>query len=144
MAIARNASKNSTCKKKHLGCVLELRSGRLIPGWNGPPLPLKPCESCRRTKKDWAGHADCRALHAERKVLLVTAIGSGCTHGAILYSAMGVPCKDCMLELIEAGIQEIVVERETYYDELSKEILQEWIASGGKFRVAVINDEETP
>jgi deoxycytidylate deaminase len=50
---------------------------------------------------------------------------------------MGVPCKDCLLELIEAGISEIVCIQETYYDELSKDILKEWIDTGGKFRRVV-------
>lgn len=48
---------------------------------------------------------------------------------------MGVPCKDCLLELIEAGISEIVCIKETYYDSLSEFILQEWIEAGGKFGV---------
>ena len=57
------------------------------------------------------------------------------TEGAVLYSYMGVPCKDCMLELIQAGVAEIVCLRETYHDEISKDILREWIAKGGKFRI---------
>lgn len=48
---------------------------------------------------------------------------------------MGVPCKDCMVELVQAGVSEIVILKETYHDELSKSILQEWVRKGGVFRV---------
>ena len=48
---------------------------------------------------------------------------------------MGVPCKDCLLELIRAGVSEVVCIRETYYDEPSRYVLKEWIENGGKFRI---------
>lgn len=72
---------------------------------------------------------------SSQQVLLKAAYLGMSTHGSTLYSYMGVPCKDCMLELWEAGVVEIVVLKETYYDELSRTILKEWIDQGGKFRV---------
>jgi deoxycytidylate deaminase len=77
----------------------------------------------------------CRAVHAERQVILKAAHLGLPTCGSTLYSYMGVPCKDCLLELWEAGVGEIVVIKETYYDDLSRDILKEWIDSGRKFRV---------
>jgi deoxycytidylate deaminase len=75
------------------------------------------------------------AVHAERQALLNAARYGLCTERAILYSDMGVPCKDCMLEIISAGVAEIVCKEETYYDASSEHILNEWVSKGGKFRV---------
>ncbi len=133
MDLAKLAGDESTCGKKKLGCVLVFTRGRKghITGFNGPPHPLEKCSPCR--SRD--GKEKCRAIHAERQALLLAAKFGFCTKDAILYSRMGVPCKDCMLELIQAGIAEIVCLRESYQDELSKEILVEWISKRGKFRI---------
>lgn len=138
MWLAQQAAHASTCVKKQLGCVLVLTrgSGGYIQGSNGPPYPLKRCDPCPRLNSHNATDlGKCRAVHAERQVLLRAARFGFCTKDSVLYSYMGVPCSSCMLELIEAGVAEIVCLRETYYDELSKDILKEWVAAGGWFRV---------
>jgi deoxycytidylate deaminase len=138
MELARQASMDSTCKKKQLGCTLVFTRGRkgYVTGSNGPPSPLKKCDPCPRL--DSHGGTDlgkCRAVHAERAVLLLAGKYGFRTDGAILYSYMGVPCKDCLLEICAAGVSEIVCIKEIYYDALSRDILREWAAEGGKFRV---------
>ncbi len=145
MIQASNSKCNSTCKKKQLGCILLIKHPREAPirGTNGPPFPLRVCDTCPRM--DSHGGKDlelCRSVHAERQALLIAARHGHCTEGATLYSYMGVPCKDCMLELIQAGVSEIVVSRETYHDELSKSILQEWVRKGGQFRIFEIPSKE--
>ncbi|MCK4785951.1 MAG: hypothetical protein KAV87_19500 [Desulfobacteraceae bacterium] len=134
---AKRAATLSTCDKKSLGAVLvPLKPNKsCIIGWNGPPTPLKRCGICRRQAKDWDGHKDCRAVHAERMTLLRAAHMGISTYDATLYAYMGIPCKDCLLELIAAGIKRIVVKQLEYYDELSKEIIKEWLANGGKLDV---------
>jgi deoxycytidylate deaminase len=138
MEYARQASMVSTCKKKQLGCALVFTRGRkgCITGSNGPPSPLRRCDPCPRL--DSHGGTDlgkCRAVHAERAFLLLAGKYGFCTYGSILYSYMGVPCKDCLLEISSAGVSEIVCIKETYYDTLSKDILREWVSMGGKFRI---------
>lgn len=136
MMEAKKAAIDSTCRKKQLGCVLKFTDGSYIQGTNGAPKPLSPCTQCPRLNCHSGTHQEmCRAVHAERQVLLKAANRGFSTDGAVLYSYMGVPCKDCLLELIEAGISEIVCTKETYYDSLSEFILQEWVEAGGKFRV---------
>jgi len=136
MREAKTAIRDSTCRKKQLGCVLRFTDGSYVSGTNGAPKPLQPCTPCPRLYYYGGTHLEmCRAVHAERQVLLKAAKNGFATEGAILYSYMGVPCKDCLLELIEAGISEIVCIRETYYDSMSEFILQEWIEVGGKFRI---------
>lgn len=136
MHMAKLASKYSRCNKKHLGCILVTRSGKVIYGSNGPPLPLEKCNPCPRLNSHSATDLHlCRAVHAERYVLLQCAKKGYKTDGAVLYSYMGVPCSNCLVELICAGVTEIVCLRDTYYDELSKSILKEWVEKGGKFRI---------
>ena len=136
MKEAKATTLDSTCRKKQLGCVLKFTDGSYIQGTNGAPKPLQPCTPCPRLCDQGGTNLDkCRAVHAERQAILKAANRGFATDGAVLYSYMGVPCKDCLLELIEAGISEIVCIKETYYDSLSEFILQEWIEAGGQFRV---------
>ncbi len=145
MYLARLAIDESTCSKKQLGCTLVFTRGRKghITGFNGPPHPLERCAPCPRLESHEGTDLEkCRAVHAERQVLLLAAKFGFRTEGAVLYSYMEVPCKDCMLELIQAGVAEIVCLRETYHDDLSKDILREWVAKGGKFRIYDPGDSE--
>jgi deoxycytidylate deaminase len=143
MIMAEKAALDSTCAKKQLGCVLVLKNTDLnikgtysIKGTNGPPQGLKKCDpGPRMDSHNGSDTQKCRAVHAERQVILKAAHLGLPTCGSTLYSYMGVPCKDCLLELWEAGVEEIVVINENYYDELSREILKEWIDCGRKFRV---------
>lgn len=138
MHLAKLARDESTCSRKQLGCALVFTRGRKghLTGFNGPPHPLEKCNPCLRLESRHGEDLEkCRAVHAERQVLLLAAKFGFRTEGAILYSFMGVPCKDCMLELIQAGIAEIVCLTETYRDELSRDILRECLSKGGKFRI---------
>jgi deoxycytidylate deaminase len=140
MHLAKLARDESTCSREQFGCLLVFTRGRKghITGFNGPPHPLERCNPCPRLESQSHHGEDleeCRAVHAERQVLLLAAKFGFRAEGAVLYSFMGVPCKDCMLELIQAGIAEIVCLTETYHDELSGDILREWISKGGKFRI---------
>ena len=147
MEEARGAALYATCEKKRLGCALICHDHEeeihVIRGWNGPPDLLKSCSPCPRLNDHRGTNLGaCRAVHAERRTLLHAAYHGIPTKGGTLFSYMGVPCKDCLLELIEAGVKEIVCLRETYYDELSKSILKEWTANGGRFRVVPLTEEK--
>jgi deoxycytidylate deaminase len=107
-----------------------------VRGANGPPFPLRVCNPCpREDSHKGEDYHLCRSVHAERQAILLAARRGQCTEGSTLYLYMGVPCKDCMVELVQAGVSEIVILKETYHDELSKSILQEWVRKGGVFRV---------
>lgn len=132
---AKNSALLSRCKKIQRGCILLLQDGTYIKGTNGAPFPLKSCDPCPRiNSKSGQDYNICRAVHAERQTLLKSAKWGLRTEGAKLYSYMGVPCKDCCVELIQAGVSEIICSQEIYYDELSKEIVKEWVSMGGILR----------
>ena len=137
MEFAKLASWDSRCVKRQLGCVLVFTDGSYVGGTNGAPRPLDACNPCPRMVKGSHSGQDldlCMAVHAERQALLKAAKYGHTTEGSILYSYMGAPCKDCAIELIEAGVSEIICSQHSYYDELSKKIIAEWVSKGGKFR----------
>ncbi len=143
MEKASEAKKEATCIKRQLGCILVLHNSRIyITGWNGPPNGIKTCSPCPRKVSGQDLHL-CRAVHAERRCLLKASRYGNSTLGSTLYSYMGIPCKDCLLELIEAGVSRIVVENDVLYDELSEVILKEWISIGGKFDVIPMGEKPT-
>lgn len=140
MSKAAQAAEESRCKKRQLGCVLVIKhwgyGDEIIPGWNGAPKPLEACQECPRAGLEHGANLHlCRAVHAERAVLLTAARRGISTQGTILYSDMGAPCKECMLELIAAGVREIVVSKGSFYDEASKGIIYEWTQKGGIYRI---------
>ena len=74
----------------------------------------------------------CVSGHAERNALINAARAGIATKGTIMYMDCGIPCTPCLVEIINAGIEEIVVTKENYYDESSEYLLKE---SGLKWRI---------
>ncbi len=74
----------------------------------------------------------CVAGHAERNAIINAARNGICTKGTTLYMDCGTPCTPCLVEIINAGIEEIVITREHYYDPSAEYLLKE---SGLKWRI---------
>ena len=73
--------------------------------------------------KSGEGLQYCLASHSERNCILNAAKHGICTNNSTLYLNTNVPCKDCLLEIINAGIKEVVCTDISFYDELSKFIV---------------------
>ena len=68
----------------------------------------------------------CAATHAEANAIITAARNGISTVGATLYLWCWVACKDCMKEIINAGIKRMVcLEGEWDYDPYSKLLLEE-------------------
>lgn len=67
----------------------------------------------------------CVAGHAERNTLINAARNGICTKGLKLYMTCGIPCQECMIEIINAGIEEVVVTAFDFYDLGSEYLLRE-------------------
>jgi dCMP deaminase len=67
----------------------------------------------------------CIAGHAERNALINAARNGVSVKGATIYMDCPIPCKECLIEIINAGIEEIVVSSMDFYDETSKYLLGE-------------------
>ena len=74
----------------------------------------------------------CVAGHAERNSLINAARHGIETKGAKLYMNCGIPCTPCLVEIINSGIEEIIVTKIEYYDISAEYTLKE---SGLKYRV---------
>lgn len=66
----------------------------------------------------------CPAVHAEANTIINCARKGFVSKGAIMYMSCGIPCMNCMKELINAGIKELVITKFSYYDKTSKYLLE--------------------
>lgn len=146
-------AKNSKCLSRHIGAVLVKDKSVVSTGYNGPPRGLPQCgirhqldmdllakykkidshfdESIEVTTcpryilgfKSGEGLEWCVAGHAERNALINAARAGIKTKDCILYMDCGIPCSPCLVEIINAGIEEIVVTKMQFYDRSSMYIL---------------------
>jgi dCMP deaminase len=65
----------------------------------------------------------CPAGHAERNAISNAAKMGVNTAGTTMYMTCPIPCKDCLGVIIGAGINEMVVSKFLYYDDMSRYIL---------------------
>lgn len=136
---------NSKCLSRQIGAVLVKDNVVISTGYNGPARGIPPCnerilkdeflyEELRKRKisdvrdtnvcprkllrfKSGKGLEWCNAIHAEKNCLLAAARLGIQTKGATLYINSTIsPCTQCFSACIQAGIEEIVVIRNTLYD----------------------------
>jgi len=67
----------------------------------------------------------CQAGHAERNALIQAGRSGVSTLGTTLYCYCGQVCKDCAIEIINAGVKELVFLEGKVYDNYSETLLQE-------------------
>ena len=142
MDMCSAVSSNSVCLSRQLGAVLVKDKSVVSMGYNGPPRGHPHCNDlsvleyhqlpsdsvgCPRQLLGYTsgkGLDICPAGHAERNALVNAARLGIRTLGTTLYLNGCIPCKDCLIEIINAGVFELVVlERKKYYDGFSKFIL---------------------
>jgi len=166
--VCNAVAKNSKCLSRHVGCVLVRDKSIISQGYNGPPrgvphcgdryfidsliikelvmheisvgrVDLKRCPRYTLGYKSGEGLHLCNAGHAERNVLISAARFGISTKDAKLYCDCGTPCGDCLIEIINAGIEEIIVTHLDLYDEKSKFLLS---SSGIKIRTYQLQEEK--
>ncbi len=131
----------SPCLSRQIGAILVHDNSIVSTGYNGPARGYKHCEGiemkvagfstfqtvCPRRAKGYEsgeGLHLCPAAHAEGNTIAnATRIGS-VTVGTTLYMNCIIPCKDCAIILVNAGIVEIVVDDLVYFHAMSEEILK--------------------
>lgn len=146
-AMAQVVASNSKCYSRKIGAVLVRDKTVMSTGYNGPPRGVPECDSrvlldrvlnkmltpSQRKKvctehicpryvlghKSGEGLHLCPSGHAERNALINAARLGICTKDTILYLTCGIPCSPCLVEIINAGVQEVVCTSSTYYDDLS-------------------------
>lgn len=148
------AGRNTVCMSRKIGAVLVRDKSVISTGYNGPPRGVPHCserylvdpeiraymeskginpdatdfhKKCPRQAmgfKSGQGLQWCVAGHAERNALINAAREGISTRDATLYMDCGVPCAPCLVEIINAGIKEIVITEFTFYDASSKYLME--------------------
>lgn len=139
----------SSCLSRQIGAILVRDKTIVATGYNGPPRGIPHC-GVERNKSDTAlflrlkdthntvygddsmcprqrlgygsgeGLELCPAAHAEDNCISNAARIGVVTAGTTMYMSCGLPCKNCLGKIINAGIVEIVYTSMDSYDELSK------------------------
>ena len=153
LRIAREVSKHSKCLSRQIGAVIVKDKNIVSTGYNGPARGVKHCNErkidfyrdldekpvtsivadeligmCPRRKWEYPsgqGLHLCQAGHAERNALIQSAKHGIATKGASLYCACPLPCMPCIIEIINAGIKEVIFLKGKDYDTYSRVILIE-------------------
>lgn len=128
MRVAFLVCERSTCLRRRVGAVLVKDRQILATGYNGAPKNIPHCEitGCLREElgiPSGQRHEICRGLHAEQNVILQAASFGVSTKESILYIT-STPCSICAKMIINAGIEEVIIENE-YPDKLAIEFLKE-------------------
>ena len=154
LRIAIEVSAQSHCLNRQIGAVI-VRDKRIIStGYNGPPEGVPPCEYrpdvhpafaaalgdtpwtgelCPRRvlgQGHGAGREWCPATHAEVNAVVNAARVGVPTKEATLYLTCGLPCKNCLSVVINAGIAEIVCTSFEAHDGLTQ-----WILTFSRLRI---------
>ena len=132
LSICNAVSKRSKCASRQVGAIIVLDKAVISTGYNGPPRGVPECSTrclfpnnkCpRREKPDYKSGANldlCVAAHAERNAIVQAARSGTCISTATLYTNDVIPCKDCIIEIINSGIIEVVVTERIEYNNLSQ------------------------
>lgn len=128
MRVAFLVCERSTCLRRRVGAVLVKDRQILATGYNGAPKNIPHCEitGCLREElgiPSGQRHEICRGLHAEQNVILQAASFGVSTKESTLYIT-STPCSICAKMIINAGIEEVIIESE-YPDKLAIEFLKE-------------------
>ena len=110
--IAREVAQRSTCERAQVGAVIVKDKRILTTGYNGSPRGLAHCTEIGCLMDN--GHC-VRTLHAEQNAIIQAALHGVITEGATIYVTHQ-PCFNCAKTIINAGISEIVYDRE-YHDD---------------------------
>jgi len=78
----------------------------------------------------------CVSGHAERNAIVNAARLGHSVKGCKLYLNRGVPCKECLIEIINSGIVEVICEKIEYYD-----LMSEYLVKNSKLKVRTYNFE---
>lgn len=142
---------NSKCHSRKIGAVLTRNKRIIATGYNGPPSGIPTCDQrwyidkgfidkygenakgkktagiCPRRVIGFPsgeGLDICPAGHAERNALIASARFGIDTDGTVMYMSCGVPCTPCLVEIINAGVEEVVCSAMHIYDEAAMYLLE--------------------
>ncbi len=140
--LSESVASRSTCDRGKSGCVIVKGRRILCTGYAGSPPGLPHCDEAGHLFKkiihengEESNHC-MRTIHAEQNALIQAAKFGISVEGATLYCKM-VPCRNCAMSIIGAGITRVVCGKRYHADAESREMFKQC-----GIELIVINDEE--
>lgn len=152
LKICEAVAENSKCLSRKIGAIIVDDHSIVSTGYNGPPRGVPHCglerfyEDKRLRDTDVTLFADeiidricprqllgfksgegleyCIASHAERNAIINAAKHGIKTNGTKLYMTCSIPCHECLKEIINAGIEEVICTSLDTYDEASAFLME--------------------
>lgn len=126
--ICEAVSSKSPCHSRQIGAILVRDKSIISTGYNGPARGYPHCmgPKCPRRRagyKSGEGLLECPAAHAEANCIANAARNGVVTVGTTLYLNTIIPCKDCSIILVNAGIIEVVCSSLLHYHAMSWDVL---------------------
>jgi len=148
--ICKRVASKSQCLSRRIGAILVDDDNNIISsGYNGPPRKIERCDrrwyidtvfkdkyfkkgmfvdgKCpRRVMGLKSGEMIdiCPAVHAEENSILTCAMRGVKAKGKRMFVTCGIPCGKCMNKIINVGIKEMIVTKLSFYDDMSKYLLE--------------------
>ena len=129
MRICHTVASKSHCLSRQIGSVIVRDNSIVSTGYNGPARGYPHCKgpTCPRKLKGYKsgeGLHECPAGHAESNAIANAARLGVSVCGTTLYLNCLIPCKDCMIAIVNAGISTVVPETYKPYHEMSVAIAE--------------------
>jgi len=109
--IAKVVASRATCNRATVGAVVVDPEDHqiLVSGYNGSPRKLDHCDEVGHLMQE--NHCR-RVVHAEINAICQAARRGISLKGSVIYITGYFPCLNCMKAIIQAGIKEVVYEKE--------------------------------
>ena len=129
MNAAEDEAAGSNCNSRHLGTIIVDNEGTLLAAGHNYTLdPICMLGMChKKLEGQEKGHSDfCHAMHSEemaaKKVLALENMGRSLKRPLTAMCAMGYPCGKCLAHLQAAGVERLVLQKDTFYTPRDEEL----------------------
>lgn len=153
-AVAHIVKERSKCLSRKIGAVIANGDTIISTGYNGPPRGMAHCDKrhlydsklkacydlvgfdyltrevteCPRRilgYQSGEGLDLCPAVHAEVNAIINAGRNGVSCVGASMYLTCEIPCKNCLIAIVNAGIEKVYIENRGTYDDLTSYVLSE-------------------
>ena len=129
MDIAIVVAKRGNCCRRQVAAVIVKDQRIISTGYNGTPRGVKNCceggcERCAGEAPSGSALSECICCHAEENAITQAAYHGIALRGAVLYSTLS-PCLTCAKMIINAGVQEVVYDKEYEFNSQTRALLHE-------------------
>jgi len=129
MNAALDIAEDSNCNSRHLGTIIVDYGGHFVAsGFNFTTDVVCLLGFChKKIEGQGQGHSDfCHAMHSEemaaKKVMALEQMGRVFKRPLTAVCAMGYPCGYCLAHLQAAGIERLVLNKDTFYTHRDEEM----------------------